>query len=89
MEVTEVLSQEVSPRARELMTIHQRQIYTQTSHLFAILMSLQWVAGIAAAFWISPRTWVGATSSIHLHVWLAIFLGGAITALHHRGRPFK
>src|SRR5579872_5409382 len=81
MEATEVFSQDDTPRARELMTIHQRQIYTQTSHLFALLMSLQWVAGIAAALWISPKTWVGAASSTHLHVWLAIFLGGAITAL--------
>jgi signal transduction histidine kinase/CheY-like chemotaxis protein len=81
MKVAEVFNQDVTPRARELMTSHQRQIYTQTSHLFAILMSLQWVAGIAAALWISPKTWVGATSSINLHVWLAIFLGGAITGL--------
>src|SRR6185503_17532107 len=31
--------------------------------------------------WISPNTWVGATRSVHLHVWLAVFLGGTITAL--------
>jgi two-component system, sensor histidine kinase and response regulator len=39
------------------------------------------VAGIAAALWISPRAWVGATSQVHVHVWLAVFLGGAITSL--------
>src|SRR5258708_25676511 len=44
-------------------------------------MLVQWVAGIAAAVWISPRAWAGATSQVHLHVWLAIFLGGAITSL--------
>jgi len=43
-------------------------------------MLVQWVAGIAAALWISPRAWVGATSRVHLHVWLAVFLGGAITS---------
>src|ERR1051326_8547674 len=46
-----------------------------------MLMLLQWVGSIAAALWISPRAWAGATSQVHLHVWLAVFLGGAITSL--------
>jgi hypothetical protein len=81
MQSSNPLTQDIAPRANELMAQHQRQIYTQTSHLFAILMLVQWVAGIAAAAWISPRTWAGAFSSIHIHMWLAIFLGGSITAL--------
>ena len=48
--------------------------------MFAYLMIFQWVAGIAAAIWISPRTWIGAQSQIHIHVWAAIFIGGAITS---------
>src|SRR5438093_7825965 len=71
----------LTARTRELLTAHQNQIYAQTSRLFAILMLVQWVAGIAAAIWISPRTWIGTSSSIHLHVWLAVGLGGAITSL--------
>ncbi len=71
---------DVDQRARELVVEHQNRIYVQTSRLFAILMGVQWIAGIAAAVWISPHTWVGATSYVHLHVWLAVFLGGAITA---------
>src|SRR6266853_3076132 len=71
----------LTARTRELMTAHQNQIYAQTSRLFAILMLVQWVAGIAAAIWISPRTWEGTSSSIHLHVWLSVLLGGAITSL--------
>ena len=47
--------------------------------MFAALMAVQWIAGIAAALWISPRTWVGTTSQMHVHVWAAILLGGAIT----------
>jgi two-component system, sensor histidine kinase and response regulator len=69
------------PRADVLLEAHQNRIYAQTSRLFAILMTVQWVAGIAAALWISPRTWDGAASSIHMHVWAALFLGGAITIL--------
>jgi signal transduction histidine kinase/CheY-like chemotaxis protein len=72
---------EPTPRVRELMLNHQAQICSETSRLFAILMVVQWLAGIAAAAWISPRTWVGTSSQIHIHLWLAIFLGGAITSL--------
>src|SRR5882672_5099963 len=75
------ISEDITERATELMVEHQNQIYTQTSRLFTILMLVQWVAGIVAALWISPRAWAGATSRIHLHVWLAVFLGGALTSL--------
>jgi two-component system, sensor histidine kinase and response regulator len=71
----------LAQRSAELVTEHQNRIYAQTSRLFTILMLVQWVAGIAAALWISPRTWAGATSQVNLHVWLAVFLGGAITSL--------
>ncbi|HEY1341668.1 MAG TPA: ATP-binding protein [Bryobacteraceae bacterium] len=72
--------EESSSRARVLMLQHQNRVYVQTSRSFALLMSIQWLAGIGAALWISPRTWQGTVSEVHLHVWLAIFLGGAITA---------
>jgi two-component system, sensor histidine kinase and response regulator len=72
---------ETRVRAEELLGVHQDRIHAQTSRLFAILMTVQWLAGIAAAVWISPRTWIGLTSQIHIHVWLAILLGGAITSL--------
>src|SRR5258708_37907889 len=74
-------TEDITPRASELVTEHQNRIYTQTSRLFTILMLVQWVAGIAAALWISPSAWAGDTSSVHLHVWLAIFLSGATTSL--------
>jgi two-component system sensor histidine kinase/response regulator len=74
-------SEDITPRVRELVEEQQNRNYTQTSRLFTILMLVQWVAGIAAAVWISPRAWAGSTSHIHLHVWLAFLLGGAITSL--------
>ena len=75
------VAEDITPRAAELVKEHQNRIYSQTSRLFSILMMIQWLAGIAAALWISPRAWAGATSSVHIHVWMAIFLGGAITSL--------
>ena len=57
-------------------TVHKR-----ADRLFAKLMVVQWLGGIIAALWISPKTWIGADSQAHWHVWAAIFLGGAITSL--------
>lgn len=66
-------------RTAELFGRHQRSIYERTDRLFAGLMLLQWLGAIVAACWISPLAWAGETSKVHLHVWAAIFLGGAIT----------
>jgi PAS domain S-box-containing protein len=67
--------------AKTLFRNSLNDIYQRTDRLFARLMVFQWLAGIAAALCISPRTWIGATSTIHWHVWAAVFLGGAIAAL--------
>jgi PAS domain S-box-containing protein len=65
-------------RAGELFAGHQQTIYKHTDRLFAVLMTVQWFAGIAAALWIAPQTWIGSASQTHIHVWAAILLGGAI-----------
>jgi PAS domain S-box-containing protein len=66
-------------RAGELFKRHQEEIYRKTDHLLARLMLFQWAGGILIAFLISPYTWSGQSSSIHIHIWSAIFLGGAIS----------
>ena len=71
----------MDPRAEELYRQHERQIHVQTDRLFAGLMFVQWLAAIAAAYWISPRAWSGAASRTHLHVWSAVYLGGVISLL--------
>jgi PAS domain S-box-containing protein len=53
--------------------------HKRTDRLFAWLMVIQWLAGIAAALLISPRAWAGTYSHIHIHVWVALFLGGMIS----------
>jgi two-component system sensor histidine kinase/response regulator len=59
---------------------HCRQVWQRTDRMFAGLMALQWLAGIGVALWITPLTWIGAISSIHIHLLAAIFLGGTIAA---------
>lgn len=71
----------VSRKAEELYAQHENQIYCQTDRMFAVLMTVQWIGGVIAALVISPRTWIGQTSSVHLHVWGAIFLGAVISFL--------
>lgn len=60
---------------------HQRVVHRRTDRMFAALMTLQWLAGVAAALWVSPKAWEGVVSHTHPHVWAAVFLGGAISSL--------
>src|SRR5437016_4638973 len=66
-------------RAEELFQQHRDEIYRNTDQLFAKLMLFQWLAGILLALIISPHTWEGQTSQVHIHVWAAIFVGGIIS----------
>ncbi len=68
-------------RAAQLFDEQRRRIHGRTDRLFAVLMVIQWLFGIVAAVWISPRTWAGQQSWVHVHVWTAVFLGGVIAAL--------
>jgi signal transduction histidine kinase len=73
-------SSPLSDRASMLLQQHQFQLWRQTDRLFAALLVVQWLAGIAVAAWLSPLTWNGMDSRIHPHVWGAIVLGGLIAA---------
>src|SRR5687767_10952886 len=72
-------SLESSARAESLFRAHQQSIYRQTDRMFAYLMAAQWVAGIAFALWVAPRTWSGSSSQIHVHVWAAVIIGGLVS----------
>jgi two-component system sensor histidine kinase/response regulator len=68
------------PRVAAIYTEQNLARCRQTDRLLAGLMLVQWIAGIGVALWVSPYTWAGSSASIHLHVGLAILLGGLITA---------
>ncbi len=71
---------QVAARAEELrdMQLHTRR--ARVDRMFAVLLVLQYVAGIVAALIVSPYAWEGKERVLHLHVWVAI-LGGAGIAL--------
>lgn len=68
-------------RVQQLLKEQQQQHYVAMDRMFGVLMIFQWLAAIAAAYWISPLAWEGMSSRVHPHVWLAIGLGGAIASL--------
>ena len=53
------MSSESEARAAALFREQLDRIHRRTDRLFAGLMTFQWLAGIAAAFWITPFAWAG------------------------------
>ncbi|MDQ8202573.1 response regulator [Pelagicoccus sp. SDUM812003] len=76
-----LLDNRLEHRAQQIFQHRSETIHARTDRWFAKLMAAQWVGGIAAALFFTPLEWSGATPSIHLNVWAAIFLGGAIASL--------
>lgn len=71
---------DLKAREHELFCSYRDRLFVRTDRMFGLLLVLQFIAGVLAAFFISPKTWAGAVSSTHLHVWAAVLLGGCITA---------
>lgn len=78
MKRTQIIDSEIENRARELFRERQQFVYKRTDRMFAVLLICQWLASIGIAAWISPRTWAGHYSDVHIHLWTALFLGGLI-----------
>jgi signal transduction histidine kinase/DNA-binding response OmpR family regulator len=70
----------VEARSETLAREHLDQARRGTDRMFAVLFVLQWVAAVAAAIWLTPTTWSGAQAGVHVHVWLALGLGGLLSA---------
>jgi signal transduction histidine kinase/CheY-like chemotaxis protein len=68
----------VNTRTQILLERMKQDIIRQTDRLFVVLLLVEWLAVVAVAILVFPRTWVGEESRIHVHVWAAIFLGGAL-----------
>ncbi|HSH37887.1 MAG TPA: PAS domain S-box protein [Chthoniobacterales bacterium] len=80
MRTNALVNQSSAERADELFQQHRHEIFRNTDRLFAKLMLFQWIAAIATALLVSPTTWSGQSSQIHIHVWAALVVGGAVSA---------
>jgi hypothetical protein len=56
-------------------------VYRGTDRMFMWLMLGQWLFGVLVASTLSPYGWEGKQQVIHLHVWVAILGGAAISGL--------
>jgi signal transduction histidine kinase len=54
---------------------------SRTSRVFAVLMTGQWLFAILVAVLWSPYGWEGKVQSVHVHVYSAVLLGGALSSL--------
>ena len=80
MSVTVVTDPQVAERAAAL---RDDQLYVRRARIdrmFAALLFVEYLAGIAAALVVSPYAWEGKIKVLHMHVWVAV-LGGAGIAI--------
>lgn len=73
------VDESTAQRSEELYRQHRQSIFKSIDRLFAWLMAVQWLAAIAVAVWVSPKTWSGEASQTHVHMWAAVILGGIIS----------
>jgi hypothetical protein len=66
-------------RAAELFQERRHQVLARVDRMFLKLMIGQWVCGILIAIFFSPYAWEGKTRTIHLHVYVAVLVGGALS----------
>jgi signal transduction histidine kinase/DNA-binding response OmpR family regulator len=71
----------IQRRSDEIFADHQARNCRLVDRLFAVLLLIEWAGAILIAQIISPRAWAGEFSLIHVHLYAAIFLGGAIVSL--------
>lgn len=70
-----------SVRATELFQSSLGENFRRTDRFFAVLMLIQYFAGIAAACLITPYAWSGTQRSVHIHVYLAVVLGALLAGM--------
>src|SRR5690349_20763718 len=71
----------VAFRGDALFRSHVNDVACRTDRMFAVLMGMQWAAAVCLALVLSPRTWDGAVSHVHPHLWTAVLLGGILSSL--------
>lgn len=74
------LSSGYDQRIEEVFSDRSQIIARKTDQIFGFIFLFQWLFGVALALLYSPYAWQGEVHYVHLHVYLAIFLGGALAA---------
>ena len=75
---TEAQVTSVDERMANLFADQAKKRFARVDRMFAVLLAGQWVFGVLLAIYFSPYGWAGKVKVIHTHVYIAIFMGGAI-----------
>lgn len=87
------LEEQIKLRATALFEQDLDTVHRRTDGLMCVLFAIQWIAGILAALFLSPRAWEGNQSVISFNLYAAVFFGGGISifpillARYEPGRP--
>jgi two-component system, NtrC family, sensor histidine kinase HydH len=81
LEMTKAATEAIVQRAETRYEAHRQEIFRAADRMFAGLMIGQWIFAIFLALTLSPYAWQGKVKTVHMHVWIAVFLGAAITSL--------
>src|SRR5688572_24013804 len=68
----------IDARTQELFSDQWNKRLAKVDRMFAALLAAQWLFGVLLAIYFSPYGWAGKVKVIHTHVYIAIFMGGAI-----------
>src|SRR5438876_8914951 len=81
LEMTQAATEAIVQRAETRYEAHRQETFRSADRMFAALMIGQWIFAIFIALTVSPYGWQGKVKAVHMHVWIAVFLGAAITSL--------
>jgi hypothetical protein len=77
----ELATAAIVKRTAERFERYRQRTVADTDRLLAKLLIGQWAFAMFIALVFSPYAWSGKSRVVHPHVWIAIFLGGAIVSL--------
>src|SRR5256884_1786193 len=81
LEMTQAATEAIVQRAETRYEAHRQEMFRSADRMFAGLMIGQWIFAIFIALTFSPYGWQGKVKTVHMHVWIAVLLGAAITSL--------
>ena len=72
---------DITARAAQLRDEQLLDRRKRIDRMFAVLLFVQYVAGIVGALVVSPYAWEGKVKVLHTHVWVAVLGGAGIVIL--------
>lgn len=67
-----------SKHAQELFDEAESRVHRRTDVLFGVLFVVQFFGAVVAALTLTPQTWAGSESSVHIHVTAGLLLGALL-----------